>query len=108
MCTVHRLSLIHIYAIEYDNVDPTALNLSLEVRALPGLYLAGQVNGSSGYEEAAAQGLIAGINAVRKLNGQDPVPIDRSPVSYTHLDVYKRQEHRSDRQRLWSGDRSSR
>lgn len=66
------------YAIEYDNVDPTALDLSLEVRSLPGLFLAGQVNGSSGYEEAAAQGLIAGINAVRKQRGLEPVPIDRS------------------------------
>lgn len=66
------------YAIEYDNVDPTVLTHALQVRDWPGLYLAGQVNGSSGYEEAAAQGLIAGINAVRQMRGQDPVQIDRS------------------------------
>ena len=66
------------YAIEYDCVDPLALNSTLEFRDLPGLYGAGQFNGSSGYEEAAAQGLIAGINAARKIQGKEPFTLDRS------------------------------
>lgn len=65
------------YAIEYDCVDPTALKASLEFNDLPGLFGAGQFNGSSGYEEAAAQGLVAGINAARKVQGKEPVVLDR-------------------------------
>ena len=66
------------YAIEYDCVDPLALDASLEFKDFDGLFGAGQFNGSSGYEEAAAQGLVAGINAARKVQGKEPVIFDRS------------------------------
>lgn len=74
----HCLVMRPAYAIEYDCVDPLAMNPTLELKDFGGLFGAGQFNGSSGYEEAAAQGLVAGINAAMKVLGREPVIFDRS------------------------------
>ncbi|KID48912.1 tRNA uridine 5-carboxymethylaminomethyl modification protein [Fusobacterium necrophorum subsp. funduliforme B35] len=74
----HAQIMRYGYAIEYDYIPPSEIQYSLESRSIPNLFLAGQINGTSGYEEAGAQGLIAGINAVRSIDGKEGIVLDRA------------------------------